>query len=166
MNFWSKESLLYFWGWPVGERVGSCSKTNSTLSPLNISEQEPLMGSFRQKKGATYRNSIVRIDSHLEIGYMVVLSCLLDCFKYGWSSHPGSVPFIYLFWQQFSGSWQLTSWLQSSHPVVNFFHLLGVSISTNSTKDMAQGIICDPWGGSKGPWLCLMSKLLLKINIF
>ena len=67
----------------MGESVGSCSKTNSTFSPLNISEQEPLMGSFRQKKGATYRNSIVRIDSHLEIGYMVVLSCLLDCFKYG-----------------------------------------------------------------------------------
>ena len=67
----------------MGERVGSCSKTNSTLSPLNISEQELFMGSFRQKKGTTYRNSIVRIDSHLEIGYMVVLSCLLDCFKYG-----------------------------------------------------------------------------------
>ena len=26
---------------------------------------------------------------------------------------------------------------------------------------MAQNIICSPWGGTKGPWLCLMTKLLL-----
>ena len=26
---------------------------------------------------------------------------------------------------------------------------------------MAQNIICSPWGGTKGPWLCLMTRLLL-----
>ena len=31
---------------------------------------------------------------------------------------------------QFSELWQLTSWLQSAHHVVNFFHLVGLSIST------------------------------------
>ena len=31
----------------------------------------------------------------------------------------------------------------------------------NSSKDMAQNIIYSPWGGTKGPWLCGMAKVLL-----
>ena len=31
----------------------------------------------------------------------------------------------------------------------------------NSSKEMAQNIIYSPWGGTKGPWLCLMAKVLL-----
>ena len=26
---------------------------------------------------------------------------------------------------------------------------------------MAQNVIYNPWGATKGPWLCLMTKLLL-----
>ena len=31
----------------------------------------------------------------------------------------------------------------------------------NSLKDMAQNIIYSPWGRTKGPWLCLLAKVLL-----
>lgn len=159
--------MLYFWGWPLGERVGSCSKANSPFpTPLNISEQEPLHSSFRQRKGATYRNSRVRFDSHLEIGGVVVLSVLLIVLSDSNLQFQSSIPFTDLLWCQFSGSWQLMSWVQSGHHVVSFFHLLGFQYPWNSTRDMAQSIIYCSWGGSKGPWLCLMSKLLLEINIF
>ena len=30
----------------------------------------------------------------------------------------------------------------------------------NSSKDMAQNIIYSPWGRTKSPWLCLMTKVL------
>ena len=36
----------------------------------------------------------------------------------------------------------------------------------NSSKDMAQNIICSPWRGTKGPWLCLMAKLLFCLTDF
>ena len=52
---------------------------------------------------------------------------------------------------------QFTSWLQSSHRVINISHLMGVSVF----KDVAQTIIYSPWGGTKCPWLCLMVKLSL-----
>ena len=42
---------------------------------------------------------------------------------------PGKPLFPYL-WGQFSELWQLMSWLQSGHHVLNFFHLVGVSVST------------------------------------
>jgi len=45
--------------------------------------------------------------------------------------------------------WSLYSWL---------LHLVGVSVST---QDMAQNIICSPWGGTKCSWICLMTTLLL-----
>ena len=69
-------------------------------------------------------------------------------------SRVGLFPFP---WGQFLGLWQLTSWLQSDHHVVNFFHLVGDL--PDSSQDVAQNIIYSPWGGSKGPWLCLMTKL-------
>ena len=31
----------------------------------------------------------------------------------------------------------------------------------NSSKVVAQNIIYSPWGGTKGPWLCLMARVLL-----
>ena len=44
-------------------------------------------------------------------------------------------------------------WLQSGHHVVNFFHVVGISVCI---QDMDQNDIYWPWGGTKGPWLCLM----------
>ena len=60
-----------------------------------------------------------------------------------------------MFWEsQFSGS----SW--------SYSQLLpgGVLLSAEQLKDMAQGIIYSPWGATKGPWLCLMTKLLLILS--
>ena len=45
--------------------------------------------------------------------------------------------------------------------VGNFFHLMGVSVFTNSSKDMAQNIICSSWRETKGPSPFLMAKGLL-----
>ena len=44
---------------------------------------------------------------------------------------------------------------------LNFFHLVHALVSAKQLKDMAQDIIYSPWGGTKGPWLCFMAKLLL-----
>ena len=41
-------------------------------------------------------------------------------------SRVGLFPFP---WDQFSELWQLMSWIQSGHHVVNFFYLVGVSVS-------------------------------------
>ena len=37
----------------------------------------------------------------------------------------------------------------------------GFQYEQNISKDMAQHIFSSPWGGTEGPWLCLMGKLLL-----
>ena len=57
--------------------------------------------------------------------------------------------------------WQLMSWLQSGHRVVNFSTWCGFQYLQHSSQDTAQNMISSPWGGTKGPWLCLMTKLLL-----
>ena len=49
---------------------------------------------------------------------------------------------------QFLESWQLISWLQQSGDyVVNFFHLVGVSVSIRQLTDMAPNMIYSLWGG-------------------
>ena len=88
-----------------------------------------------------------------------------------WSAHAqflwplvgGEVTRLYFSSQhhQPSGS----SWSGGLHAggqhTVNFFCLLGVLVSAKQLKDMAQDIICSPWGEIKDPWLCFMAKLLL-----
>ena len=37
----------------------------------------------------------------------------------------------------------------------------GFQYLPKSSKDLAQNIIYIPWGGMKGPWFCLMARLLL-----
>ena len=54
---------------------------------------------------------------------------------------------------------QLISRLQSGHHVGNFS--TWCSFSINSSRDMAQNIICSPRERIKDPWLCLMTILLL-----
>ena len=56
------------------------------------------------------------------------------------------------FWGQFSELWQLILWLWPSHHVVNFFLLVEVSVSKRQFTR---------YDLTTGPWLCLMSALLL-----
>ena len=77
------------------------------------------------------------------------------------SSRVSLFPFV---WGQFSELWQLMSRLQSGHHVSIVLPPGGVSVSTRQLKgyeDMAQNVLYRPWGGTKDPWLCLMTKLLL-----
>ena len=48
------------------------------------------------------------------------------------SSRGGLFPFL---WGHFSELWYLMSWLCSGHHVVNFFHLVGVSVSTRELTE-------------------------------
>ena len=59
--------------------------------------------------------------------------------------------------------WQLTSWARSGHYVVNFFLLVEVSVSIDSSWDLARNITCSPRERerTKGPWLRLMTTFLL-----
>ena len=56
------------------------------------------------------------------------------------------------FWFQLV--WGLRAYGQHT---VNFFHLEGFQYLQNGSKDM----VYSPWGRTKGPWLCLMVKVLL-----
>lgn len=66
-------------------------------------------------------------------------------------------------WGQFSALWQLMSWIQSGQHVVHFFHLVGSSVSTALLTGYGY-FVYSPWGGTKRPWLCLMTKLLLFLS--
>ena len=60
------------------------------------------------------------------------------------------------FW--FQPVWSLRACGQHT---VKFFHLLEVSVSAKQLKGFGSENYLSPWGGTKGPWLCLMAKLLL-----
>ena len=53
------------------------------------------------------------------------------------------------------------SWLLSGHHVINFSTRCGFQHLQDSSQDMAQNIISSPGEGTKDPWLCLLTKLLL-----
>ena len=84
---------------------------------------------YRWKEGPPGRSSTASSVSHLEIGPAVIWSASPWLFQVqlGFSSRVSLFP---LPWGQFSELWQLMSWLQSGHHVVNFFHLVGVTVST------------------------------------
>ena len=68
-----------------------------------------------------------------------------------------------VFWESTSSTlWFQPVWaLQADHQhAINFFHLMGVSVSATQLKDMAQDINCSLWGGTKETLLCFMAKLL------
>ena len=82
------------------------------------------------QEGVTGKDSTVSFDSHLKIGYVVLWPASVDCFRYSSSSVLGLVC------SHFSvvSSWNCGSLyhgysLQSTHRVVNFFSLVGVSVS-------------------------------------
>ena len=71
------------------------------------------------------------------------------------SSRVGLFPFL-----EGSSLWQLLLRLQSGHHVVNFSTWWGFQYLQDSSQDMAQNIVYSPWEETKGPCLCLMTKLL------
>ena len=78
----------------------------------------------------------------------------LDCFKHSQSSVPGqSVPIS--LGPVFSRGSSVAITQLTSSTWWEFQYLW------DSSQDTAQKIICSPWEGTKGPWLCLMTKLLL-----
>ena len=113
---------------------------------------------YRLREGATCRNITVSSDSlKLVIGgltsvILIVLGTVSLYFQ-GW--------FVSISWGHGSELGQLVSWLWSGHCVLDFFHLVQVPVSANSSQDTAQTILYSPWEGTKGPWLCLMTTLLL-----
>ena len=121
---------------------------------------------YREREAPTFRNSTVCSDSHLEIDLAVVWSGSSCLCTFSLQSRVSLLPFL---WVQFSELWQLmSSWQQSGHHVVNFFHLLGISISIRywkihktAQKERIQSITYSFWRGIKSPWLCLMTKLLI-----
>ena len=121
---------------------------------------------YRQKEVAPCRNGTVSSESHLEIVHAVVwpTSSWLLYLQLIFSTRVSLFPFS---WGQFWKLWLLMSWLQSGPHVVNFFHLMGVSVSTELKYSVCtelkyyQNIIHSPWEGATGAWLCLLTKLLL-----
>ena len=57
------------------------------------------------------------------------------------------VLFFQFLWGQFSELWQLTSWLQTGHHAVNFSTWWGFQYLQDSPQEVAQNVICSPWGG-------------------
>ena len=72
---------------------------------------------YRQREGAPCRNSAVSSDGPLAIGHRWSEQQHLDCLGPIFRSKVGLFPFL---GGQFSELWQLMSWVQSGHPVVNF----------------------------------------------
>ena len=71
-----------------------------------------------------------------------------------WLGNRESTPSTFLF----QPGWGLQACGQHA---VNFFHLMGISVSAKQLKGMAQNIIYSPRGGTKSLWLCLIAKHLL-----
>ena len=67
------------------------------------------------------------------------------------STRVGLFPFP---WDQFSEVWQVMSWIQSGHHVVNFFYLVGVSVSKRQLSGY-QNIIDRPQRGMKNSLILL-----------
>ena len=62
---------------------------------------------------------------------------------------------------QLSGSCQSGGLYACGRHTVNFFQLVEVSVLQNSSEEEALDFTCSLRGETKGPWLCLMAKLLL-----
>ena len=92
-------------------------------SPLCHSGQEVLNAGLPGcMGGGGATNSTARSDSHAEIGHRCLASIIWTVLSTVSLQFQVSVfPFL---WGQFS-----ESWLQCGHHVVNFFHLVGVSVS-------------------------------------
>ena len=59
-----------------------------------------------------------------------------------------------------SGSSRSGGYMPVGNTQLNSSTWWGFQYPENSSENMAQNIIYSPWRGTKGPWLCLMAKLL------
>ena len=115
---------------------------------------------YRLREGATCRNSTVGSNSLLETGHQRSHQRHLDCFKCSLSLVAGSVCFH--FFEASSGNcgsschgYSLFIMYLTSSTWWEFQHL------QDSLQDIAQYIITSSWEGTKSPWLCLWTELLL-----
>ena len=135
----------------------------SQLPPMTVRGPDLSKGSFRgvEAEGGGYKQK-----RYSQSAVTVILKLVLQ-----WSDqhHPhwlvqlifsSRVDLFSFPWGQFSALWQLMSWIQSGQHVVHFFHLVGSSVSTALLTGYGY-FVYSPWGGTKRPWLCLMTKLLL-----
>ena len=119
--------------------------------PPPLPHWQPMSRSFyRLRKGVTCRHSTAALTGILKLvisgltGIILIVLSTMNLQFQDWF-----VSISLSFWN--CGSF--ISWLQSGLHVVNFYHLVEDSVSVR--LNMAQNIICSPWGGTKGPWLCL-----------
>ena len=113
---------------------------------------------YRQRERVICRNNRVSSDSHLEIGHRWSDQCHLDCFKYSYSSVPGLVCFhfsrsvlrtvaAYVMATVRSSCSSLPGGIFSTYKTAHRIWLR--ILSTALEKEL------------RGPWLCLMTALLL-----
>ena len=110
-------------------------------------------------RGAPWRNSTVSSDNHLEINWSSDQHHL-NCFQCCLSSVPG-----------LDGSHIPKANSQNHGSCCHGYSLVIMSLTfstwwgfqslQDSSQDMAQNIVHRPWGGTKGPGLCLVTKLVL-----
>ena len=119
---WWKGKFATFWMPATG--VGK-----TTVQKLTASNRQSVGNRFyRQREGATCKNSIVSSDSHVELVFSGLPSVVLVVLGTVNLQFHSQFPFL---WGQFLELWQFMSWVQSTHHVVNFIHLVEVSVSTN-----------------------------------
>ena len=152
-RFGGKESLLYFGCQQLGEMVDRHLPKCDSLPPLIVGESF-----YRRREGATCRKSHLSVILTLVIGgltsvILIVLSTTNLQFQALFCFHFLDAKF------RRCGSFM--SCLQSGHHAVNFFHLAGVSVSTRQFTGYGSEFYLQSLRKNKGPWPCLMTKLLL-----
>ena len=141
-------------GWR-GWDVESSPKSNSPHPTDNQWARSFLYGG----RGAPWRNSTVNSDNHLEINWSSDQHHL-NCFQCCLSSVPG-----------LDGSHMPKANSQNCGSSCHGYSLVIMSLTfstwwgfqslQDSSQDMAQNIVHRPRGGTKGPGLCLVTKIVL-----
>ena len=148
---WWIGKFALFWMLASREKVDICPKADSP-------RWKPVRESFmnrRRRQHADIAQSALTVILKLVTGDLARVSLVVYT-QLIFSSGVNLFLFLEVSSKQLR---QLTSWLQSGHHVGNFS--TWCSFSINSSRDVAQNIICSPWEGIKDLWLCLMTMLLL-----
>ena len=111
----------------------------------------------RPREGHT-QNSTLGSDGHLVVGHRWSDQHHLGCFTYSQSSVPG--PFVFHFFE--SSSWDCGSLCRGCSRVIMQLasSTWGVSVSTKQLTGHSSEYYHSPWGGNKGPWLCLSDSTI------
>ena len=140
------------------QQSGGC--VDRLLSKGRLPSTDTAGKSFhKQRAGAKCRNSAVSPDLLLETGHRWSDRRLLDYYNHSYSSAPVS---LFRFpWGQISDPWRCLSRLQSDRRVVHLFRLVGVPVSGRALTRCGSECNLGAWAGTKGSWLCSVTKLLL-----